>query len=282
MRYIEVKIHCKSGESWQIDLLIESMGELGYDTFEEFDGGFNAYIAAEQFEEESLKSILYQAESGLIVEYEVKEIKQENWNAVWESNFNPISIADACYVRATFHEPNPNFKYEIIIDPKMSFGTGHHQTTSMMMEYVLETDNQNKEVLDMGCGTGILAILSVKKGAKSVLAVDYDPVCIDSVEENKILNQVQDKIESRLGSIEVVEVEGEKFDIIYANINRNILLNQITHYFKVLRNNSFLYISGFFVENDLNFLIEECEKIGFKYKNSKNNEAWAAACFEKL
>lgn len=280
MRYIEVKFLCKTGDSWQIDLLIDSLGDLGFDTFEEFEGGFNGYIAAEQFNEEDLKQVLYQAEEGLVVEYEVKEIKQENWNQVWESNFNPIMVGESCYVRATFHEPKPEVPFEIIIDPKMSFGTGHHQTTSMMMEYILEQDLKDQEILDMGCGTGILAILAIKKGAKSALAVDYDPVCVDSVEENKVLNQVADKIETRLGSVEAIE--GGEFDVIFANINRNILLSQVKHYYNVLRNNSKLYISGFFVENDLNYLTQEFEQTGFKFVNFKENGPWAAACFEKL
>src|SRR5690606_5098008 len=139
--------------------------------------------------------------------------EDQNWNKLWESNFQPITIDDICYVRATFHEPRPTVPYEIVIDPKMSFGTGHHQTTSMMLSYILEDDFEGKDVLDMGCGTGILAILASKRGAKHVLAVDYDEICVDSVEENKSLNGVS-SITTALGSEECIE--GKSFDIILA------------------------------------------------------------------
>ncbi|KAF5300265.1 hypothetical protein FQR65_LT19374 [Abscondita terminalis] len=150
---------------------------------------------------QQLETVLLHAPEGLEVHYIINDLEEQNWNKLWESNFNPIVVDDQCYVRATFHEPKEQYPYEIIIDPKMSFGTGHHQTTSMMLSFILENTFQGKEVLDMGCGTGILAILASFRGATHVFAVDYDPICIDSVEENKILNQVSN-IESQVGSYE--------------------------------------------------------------------------------
>ena len=185
---------------------------------------------------------------------------------------------DQCYVRATFHEDKPEYPYQIIIDPKMSFGTGHHQTTSMMLSFILEKNFEGKRVLDMGCGTGILAILASKKGAKSILAVDFDPICVDSVNENKVLNQVSN-IEGKLGSKEVII--GLQFDIILANINRNILLDQFEVYASNLSTRGELYISGFYDGEDLEFLTEKAESLGFQFVEKKVLDTWCAATFIK-
>src|SRR5690606_13495459 len=191
MRYCEVIFTCKGGEVWQKDLLIQDVAALGFDTFEDRENGFSGYLPYAQFDASSLDQLLIGQAEGFLVDYEYREIQHENWNAVWESNFQPIVVADRCYVRATFHEARPEFPLEIVIDPKMAFGTGHHQTTAMMMEYILEQDSlQGLSVLDMGCGTGILAILAGKLGANPILAIDYDPICVESTIENVQLNNI--------------------------------------------------------------------------------------------
>ncbi|TDS17349.1 50S ribosomal protein L11 methyltransferase [Sphingobacterium paludis] len=279
MRYSSVTFTSSNMEDWQKDLLISSLGEIGFDTFEDTDQGFAAYIPAANLDIQALETVLLAETEGFDVAYTVKEVEDQNWNTLWESNFNPIVVDDSCYVRATFHEPRPDIPYEIVIDPKMSFGTGHHQTTSMMLSYILEHDFLDKEVLDMGCGTGILAILAIKRGAKSVLAVDYDDVCVASVEENKLLNDTP-MITSALGSKEVLE--GQVFDVILANINRNILLDQLDQYSASTRIGGVLYISGFYAVEDLMILREKAESVGYTYESMKVLDAWCSAKFNKI
>jgi len=182
-------------------------------------------------------------------------------------------------VRATFHENRPDFLYQITIDPKMAFGTGHHQTTSMMLAYILDNQLQDRSVLDMGCGTGILAILAKKRGADSVLAVDFDQTCIDSVEENKKLNNVGD-IETKLGSKDAIQERS--FDIILANINRNILLDQMPDYGKSLNPGGELYVSGFYDDGeDLELLQQSAAVHGMRFIEKKVLDTWCAAKFKK-
>ena len=210
--------------------------------------------------------------------YEINLIPQKNWNEVWESTFEPIEISNKIYVRATFHPAKPEFEYEIVIDPKMAFGTGHHQTTSMMLEWILENDFAGKKVLDMGCGTGILAIMAAKAGASAITAIDYDPVCYDSAIENAVLNHI-DNITTLCGSKEVIP--NEQFDIILANINRNILLDQIQRYSEVLKPEGEIYLSGFYEKPDLDMIIDEARKYGLKYIIHKTDKDWVAAKFVK-
>lgn len=278
MKYSEVIFTCKRGEEWHRDLLIHALAAIGFDTFESREDGFAAYIASEQLDLQSLESLLIRQPVGFDVGYEVKEILPRNWNAVWESNFEPVVIADQCYVRATFHEPRPEYPYELIIDPKMAFGTGHHQTTSSIVRYMLETDFEGKKVLDMGCGTGILAILAAKLGASEILAIDNDPVCVASVEENKTRNGV-DQISTECGSVDLII--GQQFDVILANINRNILLDQMTAYAQSLKTVGELYISGFYDGDDLEVLKIEAEKNALRYHSHKELGGWVASRFIK-
>src|SRR6201996_736041 len=190
MNYYELLFTTITTEDYQQDLLINTLGEIGFDTFEELEFGFKAYIPVADFDQHKLDKALEIYRDIFTFSYEITLIPQKNWNEVWESNFEPIAIKDNIFVRATFHEPRPEFEYEIVIDPKMAFGTGHHQTTSMMLELMLENDFAGKKVLDMGCGTGILAIMAAKLGATEITAIDYDPVCYDSTFENAALNNI--------------------------------------------------------------------------------------------
>ncbi|WP_294184225.1 50S ribosomal protein L11 methyltransferase [uncultured Sphingobacterium sp.] len=278
MKYIEVIFQMRSGEEWQKDLLISDLADIGFDTFEDNESGFAAYIPAANLDLQALETLMMQPYEGLEVDYKVQEIESQNWNKLWESNFNPIEVGGQCYVRATFHAARTEFPYEIIIDPKMSFGTGHHQTTSMMLEYILENDFSRKKVLDMGCGTGILAILASKKGADAVLAVDYDEICVESVIENRALNHVE-HIQALCGSYELLE--GRSFDVILANINRNILLEQLPQYALSIHTGGELYLSGFYEQEDLPILIDASTSLGFEFISNKVLNNWCAAKFVK-
>jgi ribosomal protein L11 methyltransferase len=254
------------------------LGNIGFDTFEELDFGFKAYIPAADFDKSKLEVLLADYQEMFSFSYEITLIPQKNWNEVWESNFEPIEIGDKIFVRATFHQPKPEFEYEIVIDPKMAFGTGHHQTTSMMLQLILENNFADKKVLDMGCGTGILAIMASKLGALSISAIDYDPVCYDSTIENAQLNHV-DNITALYGSKEAIP--NEQFDIILANINRNILLDQMERYNEALKPGGEIYFSGFYETPDLDIITTEACKYGLKYISHKKDKDWVAAKFIK-
>lgn len=278
MKYSAVTFTSSAMEEWQKDLLVAELANLGFDTFEDQDQGFVAYVPSASLDIQALETLLLNEAGDYDLSYDVQELEQQNWNQLWESNFSPIIVDDQCYVRATFHEDRPEFPYQIIIDPKMSFGTGHHQTTSMMLSFILENDFEGKRVLDMGCGTGILAILAAQRGAKDLLAVDYDPICVESVKENKVLNNVPN-ITEKLGSKEAIE--GLKFDVILANINRNILLDQLEVYAQDLGSAGKLYLSGFYDGEDLSILTEKAKSLGFDYQDKKVLDTWCAAKYIK-
>lgn len=278
MDYYELFFTTHPTEDYQQDLLIDALAGIGFDTFEEVDGGFKAYIPDVDFNKEVLEENLSPYHDMFSFSYEVNVIQQKNWNEVWESNFEPIPIRDTVYVRATFHQPKPDFPLEIVIDPKMAFGTGHHETTSMMMDLMLDADFSGKDLLDMGCGTGILAILASKLGAKDITAIDYDPVCYDSTVENSALNRSYN-IKAICGSKEVIP--DVQFDTILANINRNILLDQMERYSEVLKSGGEIYFSGFYESPDLDIIKEEAAKYGLTYVSRKKTKDWVAAKFIK-
>jgi len=278
MNYYELLFTVIATEDYQQDMLIDTLGEVGFDTFEELEFGFKAYIPVDDFDEAKLIEELTPYRDMFTFSYEVTLIPQKNWNEVWESNFEPINIKDKIFVRATFHQPKPEIEYEIVIDPKMAFGTGHHQTTSMMLELMLENEFLGKHVLDMGCGTGILAIMASKLGAANVTAIDYDIVCFESTLENAQLNNIPN-ITAICGSKEVIP--DEEYDTILANINRNILLDQVKRYSEVLKPDGELYLSGFYEQPDLDIIMDEARKYGLKYIIHKKNSDWVAAKFIK-
>ena len=275
MDYKEVIFIISSGEAYQSDLLIDTLSLVGFDTFEQTENGFNAYIPLIDFDLKKLEDAIKDFKNQFDFHFEFNEIAHQNWNEVWESNFEPLKIKD-CYVRATFHEAQPQFKYEIVIDPKMAFGTGHHQTTSTMMELMMAENFEETNVLDMGCGTGILAILASKLGANRVVAIDYDPICYDSTIENSTLNAISN-IEALCGSKETIP--NQKFDIILANINRNILLDQLASYASVLTEKGMIFLSGFYENVDLGMLIEKAESSGLKFVTHQKSNDWVAAKF---
>jgi ribosomal protein L11 methyltransferase len=276
MNYYELLFTTITTEDYQQDLLINALGDIGFDTFEEVELGFKAYIPVDDFDQQKLDEALDAYREMFTFSYDITLIPQKNWNEVWESNFEPIQISDQVFVRATFHEPKPEFPYEIVIDPKMAFGTGHHQTTAMMMALMLENNFSGKKVLDMGCGTGILAILAAKVGATNITAIDYDIVCYESTIENSALNSITN-IKALCGSKEVIPQE--QYDIILANINRNILIDQMKRYAEALKPGGEIYFSGFYESPDLDIINEEARKYGLKYITHKKDKDWVAAKF---
>ncbi|WP_179412773.1 50S ribosomal protein L11 methyltransferase [Mucilaginibacter sp. E4BP6] len=278
MNYYELLFTVITTEDYQQDMLINTLGEVGFDTFEELEFGFKAYIPVDDFDEAKLIEAITPYLDLFTFSYEVTLIPQKNWNEVWESNFEPINIQDKIFVRATFHEPMPEIEYEIVIDPKMAFGTGHHQTTSMMLELMLENEFASKNVLDMGCGTGILAIMASKLSAAKITAIDYDIICYESTLENAQLNNIEN-ITAVCGSKEVIP--DEQYDTILANINRNILLDQMQRYSEVLKADGELYLSGFYEQPDLDIIMDQARKYGLKYIIHKKNSDWVAAKFIK-
>lgn len=279
MDYKELTFTVASSEDYHQDLLIDALAQIGFDSFEEMDTGFKAYVPSSAFSQDDLTHVLSAFEELFSFSYSSKFIPQTNWNEVWESNFQPIEVGGACYIRATFHDAHPEYPYEIVIDPKMAFGTGHHQTTALMMEFMLKQNFSKKKVLDMGCGTGILAILASKLGAGEVIAIDYDEVCFASTVENSALNRI-DNIVALCGSKEVIP--NLSFDIILANINRTILLDQIETYAERLSNDGALFLSGFYEGTDLNMLVEKANLFGLEYVTHHELNTWVAAQFVKI
>lgn len=276
MEYTQVSFGVETIEEYQKDIFIGQLAEIGFDSFVDTATGFDAFIVSDQFKAQELEDLV--AALDFSASYEIKAVAPQNWNEEWEKNFSPLKIADNCYVRATFHEAQPQYTYEIVIDPKMSFGTGHHQTTTMMMQYILEGNFEDKVVLDMGAGTAILGILTAKKGAKEVVAIDYDEICYLSAIENAKLNGIENLV-SLHGSKEAIPAI--EFDVILANINRNILLDQIESYAAVLTPKGEIYYSGFYEVPDLDLIKAKNEEFGLSYVSHKRIDNWVAAKFIK-
>ncbi|MEG1586432.1 MAG: 50S ribosomal protein L11 methyltransferase, partial [Bacteroidales bacterium] len=231
------------------------------------------------YDEALLKQTLTEFPLEAEISYEVTTIEQKNWNEEWEKNyFQPIIIGEECVIHSTFHTDIPVAKYDILIDPKMAFGTGHHETTSQMLAEILNYDFTGKSVLDMGCGTAVLAILAAKKGAAPVRAIDIDDWVCDNADENIRLNQTED-IQVQCGDASLLE-DGRTYDVIFANINRNILLNDLNVYAKCMHPGSVIFMSGFYVE-DIPVIREEAEKQGLVFDHHREKNRWVAVRFNK-
>ena len=256
------------------EILIAELGYLGFESFVETEDGVTAYIPVEEYEEDLLANVHILQSEEFEITYEKNEIEQVNWNEEWEKNFSPILVDDICSVRAPFH-PEPDVDYDIVIEPKMSFGTGHHATTHMMIQHILKNDFQDKDVLDMGCGTGVLAILASMRGAKFCDAIDIDNWCYQNSLENVQRNDC-DNINVEEGGAELLE--GREYDIILANINRNILLRDLPIYRKCLKLGGEIYLSGFY-EEDLPSIKEACESLDLMYIEHLERNRWVSVKF---
>ncbi|MBS4056589.1 MAG: 50S ribosomal protein L11 methyltransferase [Bacteroidales bacterium] len=263
----------------QAESFIAVLTSIGYEGFQEEESSLIAYISEALFEQQDLKEVL-KLEAFEGISLIAKEIQQEqNWNAIWESAYEAVTIAGRCHVRAPFHPSNKDVEFELVIEPKMSFGTAHHETTSMMVSLLLETNVAGKSMLDMGSGTGILAILARKLGAQPVVAVDNDVWAVNNANDNILLNNTPD-VEIVMGDASWLVKTGRTFELVFANINRNILLNDMQFYEAALLPHGMLIMSGFYAD-DLELLRQNATKLGLQFVRMIENNHWAAAVFQK-
>jgi ribosomal protein L11 methyltransferase len=253
------------------EILVAELGELPFESFIDSDSGIVAYIQKQFWTENILDDLHILTSPEFKVSYTIEEIVQVNWNEEWEKNFEAIDVEGMCHVRAPFH-PITEAKYDIVIEPKMSFGTGHHETTHMMIQHLLETDVAGKKTLDMGCGTAILAILAEMKGAQPIDAIDIDNWCY--------LNSIENAERNNCNQITVYEgdadlLKGKKYDLIIANINRNILLNDMKSYVDCLNKGGILLLSGFYNE-DIPFIDASCSEKGLTYVKKLERNNWVS------
>ncbi|MDB9927864.1 50S ribosomal protein L11 methyltransferase [Flavobacteriaceae bacterium] len=257
------------------EMLIAQLGYVGFESFVEQDNGVTAYIQKQEWNSKILDDVFLLHSNEFNITFEHNEIAQTNWNEEWEKNFNPIQVDDLVSIRAPFHT-NPSLQFDIVIEPKMSFGTGHHETTHMMVQHLLALDLDTKKVLDMGCGTGILAIFAEMKGAKPIDAIDIDSWCYENSLENIQRNNCN-HITVYEGDASLLK---EKYDVIIANINRNILLSDMKTYTDCLNENGVLLLSGFYKE-DIVIIEDEVNKHGLTFETMIQRNNWVALKYVK-
>ena len=279
MKYLEFSFRTMPCTETVNDVLSAVLGEAGFESFVEQPEGINAYIQKDLYDEEAFKEAITNFPlPDTRIEYSCQEAEDKDWNEEWEKNFfQPIIIGDRCVIHSTFHQDVPQAEYDIVINPQMAFGTGHHETTSLIISELLDNDLQGKSLLDMGCGTSILAILARMCGAAPCTAIDIDEWCVRNSLENISLNSV-DCIDVFQGDASSLEGKGP-FDIIIANINRNILLNDLPQYVRCMHPGSELYMSGFYID-DIPVIQAEAERNGLHLVHHREKNRWAAVKFE--
>lgn len=259
------------------DILMAELGQIGYESFVETDEGLSAYITETDFDAVKLQQVIDDYQHLTPITFEYEQLETKNWNQEWERNYQPIEVAGQIRVRASYHTPDPAFKYDIVIDPKMSFGTGHHETTTLVMEQQLSLDHQGKSVLDVGSGTGILAILAEMLGANRLTAFDIEEWAYLNAVENAALNGCK-HITVFQGTIE--DCPADTYDIVLANINRNILLREIPMYVQFLKTGGTLMVSGFY-EFDRDDIVQKAQEVNLKLVAQKTLNQWVVLRFEK-
>lgn len=275
MKYFEVTFSVNPCNETATDILSALIAETGFESFVECEGGMQAYVQQSLFDEDALKSIIADFPvPGTEITYTITEPEDKDWNEEWEKNFfQPIVIDNRCVIHSTFHKDYPKAEYDIVINPQMAFGTGHHETTSSILGELLDADLKGKSVLDMGCGTSILAILASMRGADPVTAIDIDDWCVNNSRDNITLNNINN-ITVELGDASLLE--GRKpFDVIIANINKNILLNDMAAYTACMHKGSEIYMSGFYVQ-DIDAIRSNGESLGLKFVHYREKNNWAA------
>jgi ribosomal protein L11 methyltransferase len=275
MDYIEVNFSVEP-ISPGTDILVAFLSQSGFESFSETDAGIKAYITAESFKTYDLEKLIDELPGGFDVSFTIKRIGHQNWNEVWEKNYPPVIVKDIVYVRAPFHPADNFMKHQLLIEPKMSFGTAHHETTRLMMEIMLDEQFSGKKVLDMGCGTGILAILAEMLGSKRIIAIDNDQNAVENAIENVRKNKCK-HIHVQLAN--ATDIVGE-FDYILANITKNSLMNDLHVYARHLLFRGKLICSGFF-DKDLPGIKSKALASGLTFLNQQSLNHWAAACFTK-
>ena len=275
MKYFEVTFDLQPCNETATDVLSALTAEIGFESFVECEGGMKAYIQQPLFDEDALRQAIGSFPlPGTVINYTIDEPEDKDWNEEWEKNFfQPIVIGDRCVIHSTFHKDYPKAEYDIVINPQMAFGTGHHETTSSIIAELLDADLKGKSVLDMGCGTSILAILASMRGADPVTAIDIDDWCVNNSRDNIELNHISN-ITVELGDASLLK--GRKpFDVIIANINRNILLNDLPAYAACMHPGSDIYMSGFYIE-DIPAIREKAESLGMEFVHHREKRNWAA------
>lgn len=279
MNYWELIFSVSPKMPWS-DIIIAELSEIGFESFVETDTGLKAYIQEDAWEEEGFKNfqLLFNSWEEARISYDKILIEAQNWNASWESSFEPVLVGNELAIIAPFHEEVKDVNYTVIIEPKMSFGTGHHQTTRLMSKALLELESMPESVLDMGCGTGVLAILAEKLGAKKVLAVDVELWAFENTIENVGRNECS-KIEVLHGDSN--RLQGRNFDLILANINKNVLLQDLAIYSKCLNNNGLLMLSGFFT-SDNEMIVDSAKNANLALLKTSSEENWSCLVFVKI
>jgi len=275
MEYLEFKIACNEEYS---EILIAELAEIGFDSFLETEVGIEAYITEDLFDRNAFDEVIEKYRTVGKISVEEGRMAKVNWNEEWEKNYDPIEVGDEVYVRASFHAPKEGVAHEIVINPKMSFGTGHHATTYLMLTHQLNLDHQGKSVIDIGAGTGILAIMAHKLGATKVQALDIDEWCVENGEENFALNGLPD-VKMGLGTIREVAPQGT-FDIVLANINKNVLLDEMEVYADLVKPAGHLLLSGFY-EHDIQDIVDKANAYSLTLKDQKTRSNWAALIMQK-
>jgi len=281
MLYIEVTFTLTPWSETAQDILTALAGDIGFESFVEEDNLLKAYIQQKFYDEEAINGIIADFPlPDITIAYTAQEQEDKDWNEEWEKNFfQPIVIGNRCVIHSTFHKDIPQMEYDILINPQMSFGTGHHETTNLIVSRLLETELEGKSVLDMGCGTSILAILAAKRGASPITAIDIDDWCVSNSADNIRLNNI-DCINVRLGDADVLRTERPAFDLIIANINRNILTTDMDAYALCMNPGSRIFLSGFYVD-DIPVIQQSLMVNGLSFVEHHENNRWAMVVAEK-
>ncbi len=280
MKYTKVSFSIEPNSQIIQEILTAELAEFAFDSFEETPTGLDAYIPTKDYKTTEIDSLQAFSIPDYQIKYTIEELPDQNWNETWEKNyFSPIIIDNRCIVKSPFHTDVPSAEYEILIEPKMAFGTGHHETTGLMIKHILETDFTGKNVLDMGCGTGILGILASKKNASHIDAIDIEDWSYHNAIENAETNKVSN-LSAFCGDASLLK-ESKKYDIILANINRNILLEDINKYSLSLKNNGLLILSGFY-NQDIEIIDKECNKYNLSKITIKEDNHWVAVSYRKV
>jgi len=279
MQYNQVLFKCDPYSETVTDILSAMLAEIGFESFVRGEDALEAYVPQPLFSRSELDQVLADLPLEVEISYTVQTMEDKNWNEEWEKNyFNPIVIGDECCIHSSFHQPEGTYRYPILIDPKMSFGTGHHQTTLLILKEILAMELSGKCVLDMGCGTGVLAILAAMKGAAPVTAIDIEEWAYNNAMENVVLNGMT-SIRVLQGGAELLGEE--RYDVIFANINRNILLQDLPHYEAVLKQGGIIVMSGFYLD-DLPAIRARANELGLSFDHLKDMDRWVATTFVKM
>jgi len=274
MNYIEISFTVEEKEIYS-DIIIAQLNEIEFESYLKTDTGLKAYIQEKKYKYDVLVLLLKELRELFSFDFQIRKIPKENWNLKWEKNFNTVTINEQCIIRSSFHN-RTDYKYEIIITPKMSFGTGHHQTTFLMLNEMFDVNFKNKTVLDVGCGTGVLSILAKKLGSGYTLGVDIDEWAYENSIDNSNLNGIN-SIDFKLGGIELVN---GTFDVVLANINRNVILSDLDKYFQSMKEKSDILLSGF-LPKDIKLIREKSESLGLSFISHKNKDQWNLLHFIK-